>query len=217
MLVVFGGDGNRLVFGAGGGAAGPGMGGAPGAAVAPQPPQLLQFGQTHCTVQVRTGVSFVTGQTINLWISRTRQRQSQPSWQPLLHGSQALQPLAHPPLPAPQLSQHSFRSPMRVTPGMQISLQAQQYLCSVVFFVVQVIWQTGTSLQPQCGQQSQQAWQPALQPAWQPPAPQHPVSPAWACPSKAMPHSRVSPMVGNTYFVMVIISCSKHWMVRPAG
>ena len=67
--VVFGGGGNRLVFGAG--AAGAGVAGVTlGSGVVPQPPQLpLQFGQTHCTVQVRTDVSFVTGWTISLWTS----------------------------------------------------------------------------------------------------------------------------------------------------
>jgi hypothetical protein len=102
-----------------------------GAAVAPQPPQLPHCGQTHSTVQPLTQCSFFTGQTISLWTVRTRQRQSQPSWQPLLLGSQALHsaahPPGHPPPQAPQLSQHSLRSPMRVTPGMQRSLQVQQY------------------------------------------------------------------------------------------
>jgi hypothetical protein len=138
MPVVFGAGGSRLLLGAGAGAGagpvGPGAAGATlGAAVAPQPlPQLLHCGQTHSTVQPRTQCSFVSGQTISLWIVRTRQRQSQPSSQPLLHGSQALHaaahPPGHPPPQAPQFSQHSPRSPMRVTPGMQMSLQVQQYL-----------------------------------------------------------------------------------------
>jgi hypothetical protein len=226
--VVFGGGGNRLVLGAGVGAAGPGVAGAMlGAAVVPQAPQLLQFGQTHCTVHSRTGVSLVTGKTVSLWISRTRQRQSLQSWQP---GSQAPHPLADP----LQFSQPWPRSQRRVTPGMQMSLHLQQYLCSEVFFVAQVIWQTGTSLQPQRGQHSQ-PWQPefshvahwaAAQPISQPagprPASGYPAaSPApaavGASPSKAMPPSKASPMVGNKYFVMIIVSLFKALEVKPSG
>jgi len=139
-LVVFGGGGKRLLrgAGAGAGAAGPGAAGvALGTEVAPQPPpQLLHCGQTHSTVQPRTQCSFVTGQTISLWTVRTRQRQSQPSWQPgsqpVLQGPQAAHPVAPPPAQAPPhslaFSQPPHRSPMRVTPGMQMSLHLQQYL-----------------------------------------------------------------------------------------
>jgi hypothetical protein len=206
-LVVFGAGGKRFAGGAG--AAGAGAGVAAGVALgtvpASQPPQLLQCGQTHSTVQPRTQTCFGTGQTINLWISRTRQWQSQESWQPLLQGSQALHDL-HPP-DSQQLSQPLPLSQRRLTPGMQSSLQQQLNLMTVEVFVVHVGWHTGTSLQPQCGQHWQ-ASQPPLQPqAWQAgshPAAQH--SPAPACAAKATPQSKASPIVGNTYFVMIIVS-----------
>jgi hypothetical protein len=92
----------------------------------PQP----HFGQTHSTVHLRTGTSFVTGYFTSLRTSWIEHRPAQPSWQPLL---QVSQPPAHwlePPQAAPLLQ-------MGVTPGMQTSSQTQRYLYSVTFFVMQ--------------------------------------------------------------------------------
>jgi hypothetical protein len=93
----------------------------------------------------------VCGHTISLWTQCSRQWQLPPSQQPSLQGSQAV---VHPPLQAPELSQHPplLAQQMGVTPGMQISLHLQQYLCTVSFFVSHVGWQQASSRQPQRGQ-----------------------------------------------------------------
>jgi hypothetical protein len=95
-----------------------------GAEVAPHWPQLLQFGQTHSTVHLRSGTCFVTGWITSRDTSRTLQcPQQQPSWQPLLQ-----EPQPH----WPQLSQPAHLLQQQgVTPGMQTSSHLQLYSCLV--------------------------------------------------------------------------------------
>ena len=72
------------------------------------------------------------------------------------------------------------------------------------------MWHTGTSLQPQCGQQLPHDSHPAL--------PQHVASSAiaavGACPKKGTLHSKASPVIGKKYFVIVIFSYGKFWIIE---
>ena len=140
-----------------------------------QLPWQSHCGQTHSTVHLRTGTSLTQGIFTRCFTSWRRHRQPpwQPSWPPSL-------PVSPQPAPWPEPSQLPHLSQQRVTPGTQMQSHLHVYLYVVTFLVVQVMWHTGTSLQPQCGQQLQHDSQPAL--------PQHAASSASAavagCPKK---------------------------------
>jgi hypothetical protein len=65
-------------------------------------------------------------------------------------------------------------------------------------------------LQPQCGQQLQDASHPAL--------PQHvalsAVAAAVDCPKQGKLHSKASPVISKKYLVMVIFSYGKLWIIE---
>jgi hypothetical protein len=124
---------------------------------------LSQCGQTHSTVHFRIGTSLTHGIFTRCLTSWMRHLQS------------SLQP---------HLSQQ------RVTPGTQMESQLHVYCHVVSFLVVHSMWHSGTSLQPQCGQQWQHA-SPAI-------------AGMGACPANGTPQSKASAMIGKNDFVMFI-------------
>jgi hypothetical protein len=127
-------------------------GGGDGAGPFTQPFRQLATGQTHSTVHVLTGTSFITGYLTSLSEGRTVHRSQHP-WQ------------------QPSPPQQSCRWQRGVRPGMHLSPQMLRYLYSTTIFVVQHTWQTGTRRLPQYGHT-------LLQPPFRPPLPQH-GWPAW--------------------------------------
>jgi hypothetical protein len=146
------------------GAGGAGGEGADGGVADGAPCVLSQCGQTHCTVHFLIGTSLTQGiftRCLTSWIRHLQ--------------SALLSPL----------------SQQRVTPATQMASQLHVYSHVVSFFVVHSMWHSGTSLQPQCGQQ----WQHVASPA---------IAAVGACPANGTPPSKARAMIGKKDFVMFI-------------
>ena len=105
----------------------------------------------------RSGTSFSHGiftRCVTSWRQHL-QFPLQQSWSPLL-------PVSPQPAHWPEPSQLPDLSKKHVTPGTRMPSQLHVYLYVVTFLAVQQTWQTGTSLQPQCGQQLPLDAHPAL-------------------------------------------------------
>jgi hypothetical protein len=131
----------------------------------------------------------------------------QQPWQLLLL---PLLPVSPQPALWPEPSQLPCLSQQRVTPGTQMVSHLHVYLYVVTFFIVQYTWHTRTSLQPQCGQQSQHDSHPA--------APQHvalsAIAAVGACPKRGTLHSKAMPVIRKKYFVIAMFSYGNLWIIE---
>ena len=175
-----------------------------------QLPWQPHCGQTHSTVHFLTGTSFVTGCFTSLCYV------SEPAVVAAAPGNRCCQ------LSPERRTRRTCRNPApcaeRRDAGNADGLRICTYTyTSVTFFVVQEMWQTGTSPQPQCGQQLQHVSPPVIRRVQRGDRGRQRRG-ELALSREYTPTARRSPSrsVRRILSVMFIFSCCKVWILRPA-